>query len=83
MNELHSIHDNKTETIKEGANLVNARKETLENHKAKTESGFEWLTEHSRNFLDSGYLTDGVTAEHRIREIADRAEHFENAWFFR
>ncbi len=75
MNELHSIHDNKTETIKEGAHLVNARKETLENHKAKTESGFEWLTEHSRNFLDSGYLTDGVTAEHRIREIADRAEH--------
>ncbi|MFT5737853.1 MAG: ribonucleoside-diphosphate reductase alpha chain, partial [Maribacter sp.] len=75
MNELNSIHDNKTEAIKEGANLVNARKEALENHKAKTESGFEWLTEHSRNFLDSGYLTDGVTAEHRIREIADRAEH--------
>jgi ribonucleoside-diphosphate reductase alpha chain len=75
MNELNSIHDNKTETIKEGDQLVNARKEALESHKAKTESGFEWLTEHSRNFLDSGYLTDGVTAEHRIREIADRAEH--------
>ncbi len=75
MNELNSIHENKTETIKEGDQLVNARKKALESHKNKTEGGFEWLTEHSRNFLDSGYLTDGVTAEHRIREIADRAEH--------
>ncbi len=75
MNELNSIQENKTEKITEGAQLINARKETLENHKNKTESGFEWLTEHSRNFLDSGYLTDGVSAEHRIREIADRAEH--------
>lgn len=75
MNELNSIHENKTETIKEGDQLVNARKKALESHKNKTEGGFEWLTEHSRNFLDSGYLTDGVTAEHRIREIADRAQH--------
>jgi ribonucleoside-diphosphate reductase alpha chain len=75
MNELNSIQENKTETLTEGAQLINARKETLENHKNKTESGFEWLTEHSRNFLDSGYLTDGVSAEQRIREIADRAEH--------
>ncbi len=75
MNELNNIQENKTEKINESAQLINARKEALENHKNKTESGFEWLTEHSRNFLDSGYLTDGVTAEHRIREIADRAEH--------
>lgn len=35
---------------------------------------FEWLNEHSRDFLDNGYLVEGVTAEQRIREIADTAE---------
>lgn len=34
----------------------------------------EWLNEHSRNFLSSGYLMEGVTPEQRIREIADTAE---------
>ena len=68
MNEINTTQANKTETITEAAQLINARKETLENQKNKAEGGFEWLTEHSRNFLDSGYLTDGVSAEHRIRE---------------
>ena len=35
---------------------------------------FKWLTEHSRNFLASGYLSPGVSPEKRIKEIADRAE---------
>lgn len=56
----------------ESDKLLNARKEAL--HAPKTATGFEWLTEHSRNFLASGYLTPGVTAEERIREIAERAE---------
>ena len=34
----------------------------------------DWLTEHSRRFLELGYLEAGVTPEQRIREIADRAE---------
>ncbi len=34
----------------------------------------KWLTEHSKNYLQLGYLTEGVTPEQRIREIADRAE---------
>lgn len=34
----------------------------------------QWLTENSRNYLKLGYLTEGVSAEQRIREIADRAE---------
>lgn len=34
----------------------------------------KWLTENSRKFLERGYLTDGMTAEQRIRQIADRAE---------
>lgn len=34
----------------------------------------EWLNEHSRLFLERGYLTEGVTPEERIRFIADHAE---------
>ncbi|WP_026451738.1 ribonucleoside-diphosphate reductase subunit alpha [Aequorivita capsosiphonis] len=63
-----------TETISDNNNLVNARKEALHHTEEKKPQGFEWLTEHSRNFLASGYLSPGVTAEERIREIADRAE---------
>ena len=36
--------------------------------------GFEWLNEHSRNFLQNGYLIEGVTPEQRIEQIANRAE---------
>jgi len=38
------------------------------------EEPFYWLNEDSRAFLDEGYLIEGVTAEERVREIADRAE---------
>jgi len=55
--------------------LVIARKEALAQMKEKEpDQGFEWLNEHSRKFLASGYLTEGTTPEGRIREIADRAE---------
>jgi ribonucleoside-diphosphate reductase alpha chain len=54
--------------------LIHARKEFLQEAKTQDEPAFEWLTEHSRQFLASGYLPEGVTAEERIREIADRAE---------
>lgn len=63
-----------SKTISDTNNLVNARKEALHNSEEKESKGFEWLTEHSRNFLASGYLSPGVKAEERIREIADRAE---------
>ena len=75
MNDLNRILD--TQEVKsgnEGDNLVKARKEALKIHNEAANGGFEWLTEHSRNFLASGYLSPGVTAEGRIREIADRAE---------
>jgi len=36
----------------------------------------EWLTEESRKFLASGYLTEGETPESRIRDIANAAERF-------
>ena len=35
---------------------------------------FYWLNEDSRAFLRNGYLLDGVTAEERVREIAEHAE---------
>ncbi|MEO1547532.1 MAG: hypothetical protein AAFU74_12375 [Bacteroidota bacterium] len=51
------------ETISTSDQLVNARKEALETQKKKPDAGFEWLTEHSRNFLNSGYLTEGITGD--------------------
>jgi ribonucleoside-diphosphate reductase alpha chain len=75
MNDLNRILD--TQEVKsgnEGENLVKARKEAIKIHNETANGGFEWLTEHSRNFLASGYLSPGATAEGRIREIADRAE---------
>nr|WP_321414841.1 ribonucleoside-diphosphate reductase subunit alpha [uncultured Allomuricauda sp.] len=64
----HQKQDNKTQE------LVNARKDTLSKLKNEDDKGFEWLNEYSRKFLASGYLTEGVTPEGRIREIGDRAE---------
>ena len=74
MNELNTTTSQIKETISEQDQLVNARREALKNTKNEPKGGFEWLTDHSLNFLNSGYLTKGVTAEQRIREIADRAE---------
>ncbi|MBP1924010.1 ribonucleoside-diphosphate reductase alpha chain [Halorubrum alkaliphilum] len=38
------------------------------------EEPFYWLNEDSREFLREGYLLEGVTAEERVRQIAERAE---------
>ena len=38
-------------------------------------NSFDWLTEHSRSFLASGYIHEGISAEERIMEIAERAEN--------
>ena len=35
---------------------------------------FDWLTDHSRAFLEAGYLTPGDSPETRIRELVERAE---------
>ena len=35
---------------------------------------YDWLNEEARTFLRNGYLLDGVTAEERLREIAENAE---------
>ena len=39
---------------------------------------FSWLTEHSRQFLAAGYLSNGETPEDRIKAIADNAEKILN-----
>jgi ribonucleoside-diphosphate reductase alpha chain len=46
----------------------------IKNDSQATNNNFGWLTENSRNFLDAGYLSPGISAETRIREIANRAE---------
>lgn len=35
---------------------------------------YYWLNSHSRQFLERGYLAEGVTPEKRIRQIAEAAE---------
>ncbi|MGB5980963.1 MAG: ribonucleoside-diphosphate reductase subunit alpha [Nonlabens sp.] len=52
--------------------LQQARKETIAQHNA--DQPFAWLNENSRKFLNAGYLTDGFSAEERIREVAEHAE---------
>ena len=56
--------------------LINARKETIKENKkeATAQPEIKWLTENSRKFLASGYLTGDTTPEERIREIAENAE---------
>ena len=39
---------------------------------------YYWLNSHSRQFLERGYLKEGVTPEQRIREIAENAEKILN-----
>ena len=48
--------------------------ENKEQKEIISNNGFEWLTDHSRNFLSAGYISPGTRAETRIKEIADRAE---------
>ncbi|MEO8934862.1 MAG: ribonucleoside-diphosphate reductase subunit alpha [Xanthomarina sp.] len=74
MNNENTTLNTETKTSNDNNLLVKSRKEALKNNNQQTTHGFEWLTEHSRNFLALGYLSDGMTAEQRIREIADRAE---------
>jgi ribonucleoside-diphosphate reductase alpha chain len=52
--------------------LLKARRDALNAQNNKDE--FAWLTDHSRSFLEAGYLVPGVSPEQRIREIAERAE---------
>ncbi len=66
---------NETQTIvSEQEKLIQARKAALLSEKKANQPEIKWLTENSRKFLESGYLTEGVTPEGRIRAIAENAE---------
>jgi len=46
----------------------------LDSVEQQHEEPFYWLNEDSREFLRDGYLLEGVEAEERVRQIAERAE---------
>ena len=56
-----------TETVNKNP-IYRSSEENLKN------SSLNWLTEHSINFLAAGYINTEITAEDRIKEIANRAE---------
>lgn len=53
---------------------MNQTNEIFEELHEKHSEPFYWLNEDSREFLQNGYLLEGVTAEERVREIAETAE---------
>ena len=55
--------------------LIQVRKSSMKKFNKDSEKSFEWLNENSRKFLAAGYLGDSVSAEQRIADIAERAEH--------
>jgi len=67
-------NQNQSQALTEQDKLVEARKAALQAEKLTRQPEIKWLTENSRKFLESGYLTDGATPEGRIREIAEHAE---------
>lgn len=54
--------------------MIEARKRAKNKMNKVSEKPFSWLNEHSRNFLEAGYLSEGETPEIRIAQIAKRAE---------
>lgn len=68
------LNDEQTNLSNTNKDILAARKKTLANSKEKNMAGFDWLNENSRKFLKAGYLSEGVSPEQRMREVADRAE---------
>ncbi|MGV6829786.1 MAG: ribonucleoside-diphosphate reductase subunit alpha [Flavobacteriales bacterium] len=63
------------ESLSEQDRLLKARLETRQEAiKKMAQPEFKWLTDNSRKFLESGYLTGDTTPEDRILEIAQHAE---------
>jgi ribonucleoside-diphosphate reductase alpha chain len=54
--------------------LIQAREKSMQKKSLISDKPFEWLNENSRKFLAAGYLGEGLSAEERIRNIAQRAE---------
>lgn len=73
MQEQKTTPQQDEKTTNTNSDLLAARKGAL-SKSAVTNEGFSWLNKNSRDFLEAGYLTEGVTPEQRIREVAQRAE---------
>jgi len=54
--------------------LIQTRKKSMQKLNKLSQKSFDWLNENSRKFLAAGYLGEGITAEQRIADIAERAE---------
>ena len=54
--------------------LIQTRKKSMQKLNKLSGKSFDWLNENSRKFLAAGYLGEGITAEQRIADIAERAE---------
>jgi len=67
-NDLNLSHETDNSPISINKNLLNT----------ENNNSFNWLTDHSRSFLSSGYIQEGISAEERIMEIAERAENILN-----
>ena len=67
--------NNKLDARDTHQDILEARRTALDNFKQKDDTkAFEWLNAESRQFLDAGYLSDGVSPEERIMEVAKTAE---------
>ena len=62
------------ENINSAKDLIHAREKSMQKKNLISDKPFEWLNENSRKFLAAGYLGEGLSAEERIRNIAQRAE---------
>ena len=62
-----------TQNLTDAERLIQAR-EAARKEMLKSQPEIKWLTDNSRKFLESGYLTGDTTPEERIREIAEHAE---------
>ena len=62
------------ENINSAKDLIQAREKSMQKKNLISDKPFEWLNENSRKFLAAGYLGEGLSAEERIRNIAQRAE---------
>ncbi|NQX90671.1 MAG: ribonucleoside-diphosphate reductase subunit alpha [Flavobacteriales bacterium] len=75
-NQVKNLQQTEQSVLTDREKMLQARQESL--NQKDSDGNFEWLTEHSRQFLQAGYLTQGTTPEGRIREIAERAEQLLN-----
>ncbi len=72
---MNKIITPQQDTIRQDDEAVEVIADTnVVSHEYVYDAKISWLTDDSRKFLESGYLTDGATPEERILEIALHAE---------